>query len=312
MIEDKIYGEDNSEKLLDYIESAIEGNRNAKNVSIETVENILPIYLKTGNLSLYDKMRIEHVRTQASKPYKVFDRGDFLEVVENCKATHPIYNDFTENLQNLECITRGFKDWKQNDEKWHALSIEGFFWELENHLVAFDRDNSKVGFGKDSDNKCTPIKDSWKDDWVEDPHPPWGWSSVPNQAGGFTGFWWYYKTVKSCGYDVDLYLQLEIKLEKPDKPEDRKLCFRVDTRGHRDSQTKIRQDCHNRIIKAGNLEAGGCLVRKPNRMGTGNTMTVALWDEGQKPWLAFMSNGGPDIPATVKNLIEAQIVLDNV
>ena len=47
-------------------------------------------------------------------------------------------------------------------------------------------------------------------------------------------------------------------------------------------------------------------------------MTVAQWDvqysDGQKqdPWLVFNSNGGPDIQATVKNLMEAQSVLDNV
>ena len=36
-------------------------------------------------------------------------------------------------------------------------------------------------------------------------------------------------------------------------------------------------------------------------------MTVAEW---KAPWLVFKPNGGPDIPATVNNLIEAQGVLD--
>ena len=36
-------------------------------------------------------------------------------------------------------------------------------------------------------------------------------------------------------------------------------------------------------------------------------MTVAEW---KAPWLVFKPNGGPDIPAIVNNLIEAQGVLD--
>ena len=78
-------------------------------------------------------------------------------------------------------------------------------------------------------------------------------------------------------------------------------------------RSRIKHDCHGRILNAGNG-----LLRKPDRLRTGKTMTVAQWDvqysDGRKqnPCLVFNSNGGPDIQATVKNLMKAQGVLDNV
>ena len=104
--------------------------------------------------------------------------------------------------------------------------------------------------------------------------------------------------MKSCGHDVEIYLQLEIKLEKKD---DRKLCFKV----FMDEADKdIKWDCHLRILKAGES-----LVRKPKRIGHGKAVTIAEWKD---PWLVFKPNGGLDIPETVKNLMKAQSVLDKV
>ena len=302
LVEDKTGTKDHSGQLKRYYDKVLKGKTKAKKVG---KENILPIYLKTGNQSLFDRMRIEN-----STPYKVFNRCDFWKVVEPCQDAHPILDDFRDHLKSLEDDTQSYGKWGQDrNGKVSHRSCEGFFRKLEEHLVVFDGDNPLVGFDNDSVNKYNPIN-CWTNDWVEALHPPWGWNYVPNQSGGFAGFWWYYKTVKSCGHDVELYLQLEINRDKPDHS---KLCFRVKVKEDTKGLTReIRKNCYDRILEAGKVGSPGDLVCGPNRMGTGYTMTVALWDnkDGQKPWLVLKSNGEVDIQATIKNLMEAQSVLD--
>ena len=310
LIEDKTGTGDHSNQLKKYYDVVSAGDSAAGKVD---EGNIIPIYLKTGNLSLFDKMRIEHVKADktGSKSYKVFDRRDFLQVMERLNTTHTILNDFTKNLKYLESVSKSYTDWKQSDCKRTGSSIEGFFRKLESHLVVFDRDNDLIGFDEIHNTKYGPLENNWKSNWSE--NNPWGWNWVPNQAGGFAGFWWYSKTVQSCGHDVVIYLQLEIqlKLDDANKPTERnkKLCFKVDTLGNESSSDRrnIREDCYTRIDVEKNK------VVRPH-MGNGNTMTFAQWDDekGQNPWLVFNPNGGPDIQNTVKNLIKAQSVLDKV
>ena len=301
LVEDKTGTKDHSGQLKRYYDKVLKGKTKAKKVG---KENILPIYLKTGNQSLFDRLRIEN-----STPYRVFNRCDFWKVVEPYQCAHPILGDFRDHLKSLEGDTQSYREWREdrNGEVSYRL-FEGFFRELENQLCVLNSNSGLVGF--DNKDSAKPTQNTWR----LNGHPSWGWGWVPNPAGGFSGFWWYYRTVESCDIDIEIYLQLEIK---PDKPGDGKLCFKVDTGGLDKEQyhlrSRIKHDCHVRILNAGNG-----LLREPDRMRTGNTMTVALWDvqcsDGQKqnPWLVFKPNGGPDIQATVKNLIKAQGVLDNV
>ena len=108
-----------------YYAKVIQGKTEANKVGRE---NILPIFLKTGNQSFYNHMRIENStsfeidlesRKISSKPYKVFDRGDFLKVVEPYRTAHPILNDFTDYLKSWERGTQRFEDW-QHDVKWES------------------------------------------------------------------------------------------------------------------------------------------------------------------------------------------------
>ena len=305
LIEDKTDTGDHSSQLERYYQLVLRGQTQAGHVDNG---NILPIYLKTGNQSLFDHLRIENVTPY---PYKVFNRCDLLKVVEPYKGTHPILDDFRDHLKSLEDDTQSYREWREDGNgEVSYRSFEGFFRELESQLCVLNSDSGLVGF--DNKDSAKPTQNTWRPNC----HPFWGWGWVANPAGGFFGFWWYYKTVESCDIDVDIYLQLEIK---PDKPGDGKLCFKADASGLDKKQSpnvdlsRIKHDCHDRILNADNG-----LLRKPDRMRTGNTMTVAQWDvqysDGQKqnPWLVFNSNGGPDIQATVKNLMEAQSVLDNV
>jgi len=310
LIEDKTGTRDHSKQLERYYRIVSEGKSAAGKVD---EGNIIPIYLKTGNQSLYEQMRIEKVKYQNSNPYKVFGRVDFLKLMKPFRTAHPIVDDFTDYLKHWEDDTQSYRDWQENGSgKKSYQSLAGFFRELENHLVVFDWDNDLVGFNNTQTDKDNLLENYRKRNWSKD--NPWGWNWVPNQAGGFTGFWWYSKTVQSCGHDVVIYLQLEIqlKLDDENKPTERnkKLCFKVDTLGNESSSERrnIREDCYTRI------EAEKNKLFRPH-MGNGNTMTFAQWDDekGQNPWLVFnKASVGPDIEETVNNLIRAQNILDRV
>jgi hypothetical protein len=94
---------------------------------------------------------------------------------------------------------------------------------------------------------------------------------VPNPSGGFAGCWW--DSVK-----------LDRHMPAPDKfSEDRaylqleesKLCFKVSVEDS-DYRSDVRTQFSRRVIDAG--EMVGLPVEKPQRFGTGDTMTVAVFD----------------------------------
>lgn len=293
LVEDKTGTKDHSQQLNRYYEQVLKGETNAGKVG---KENILPIYLKTGNQSLFDRIRIEN-----STPYKVFDRGDFFTVVECYPSTHPILDDYIDYLRYLEEDTQSFKKWQEgelNRTPWSWKSWQGFFRELENCLVVFDGDNGLVGFDENHNNKPRPLEYIWEGNWHE--AYSWGWNWVNNPAGGFAGFWWYRNKFEANDNEISLYLQLELSL---DNPAARKLCFKVYTEK---PDRNIAKNCQNYIV-----EASGGHVYKPDKMRTGHTMTIARWKDNS--WLVFNKpNGEPNIPETVKNLVKAQSILDSV
>lgn len=314
LIEDKIDGEPDEKQLTRYYKKVVQMIKDETVLMDKSEEDILPIFLKTGNHSLYEQLiEVEH----SLPPYKVFDRGDFLKVVEDYSAAYPILDDFTARLKCWDRATKSFKNWDQAKE-WEYTACQGFFRELENHLTVSDSNIGLVGFDDRPNIKRITEENNWGRSSADAP-PWWKWKLVnPPNGDAFAGFSWYCKTMQSCGHDVDIYLQLEIKLAKPDKPDKpsyRKLCFKViDYTGLDMYRKQIQQDCYQRILKAGN----GLLCR-PNVMRTGNTMTVAQWDDKwkdrskQNPWLVFNKTGvGPDIQETVNNLIKAQHILDRV
>lgn len=306
LIEDKTGTGDHSNQLKRYYDIVSGGDSAAGKVD---EGNIIPIFLKTGNQSLCDKLRIEG---STEHKYRVFERKDFLKVIKPYHGTHPIISDFHNHLKHKEAATNSYEGWRENgnenEEVNYWWSCEGFFRELENHLVVINKDASMVGFDE--------IKNTSEKSWPNGNPEGWGWGWVNNASGGFFGFWWYFRTMESCKENVDLYLQLEIKPDKRKnekpcfRPENGKLCVKVDSKtSDKRLQSKIKWDCNGRVLNAGNN-----LLRKPDVMRRGYWMTVAQWniEDGQNPWLVFNPNGGPDIQNTVKNLIKAQSILDKV
>ena len=299
LIEDKTGTGDHSNQLDCYYKLVRCGKTAAGKVPNE--ENIIPIYLKTETQSLHDKLRIE-----SSTEYKVFERTDFLNVIEPYREAHPIISDFYDYLKPKEAATNSWEGWQKIGNEIEGInyqSCQGFFRKLESQLYVLNSDSGLVGFDK-KDSAETAPNTGQKD-------LPWGWDWVNNPSGGFLGFWWYFRTIVSCNQNVKIYLQLEIKPKEPEtkKPGSEKLCFKVGVKtSDKSLLDEIKWDCHDRILNAGNN-----LLCKPDVMRIGGTMTVAQWGkDGQNPWLAFNPNGVLDIQNTVNNLVKAQSILDEV
>ena len=173
LIEDKTSTSDHSRQLKRYYDAVVEGKTGLGEVC---KKDLFPIFLKTGNQSRAEEKRIEE-SVETGRSYKVFNRQEFLEVLNDYKGSNPILLDFRAHLQEWEDDTKSFKDWREEErEKWSWNAWQGFFRRLEEEL-------------KDCE----------------------GWGYVPNPKGGFLGLWWSANGVEGG----KVYLQLEIVPGKP-------------------------------------------------------------------------------------------------
>lgn len=173
LIEDKTGTKDRDNQLSMNYSAVIDGKTQLGNVA---KEDLYPIYLKTGNQSLADDHRIEAIEN-----YRVFNRTDFLNVLNGYKGCNSTLVDFRQYLQDLDDKTNSYVKWEQSDKRDNWLAWQGFYWCLEGEL--FDG------------TTC------WN-----------GWGYVPNKSGGFLGFWW-----RPSDSDARLYLQIETKPGKEAK-----------------------------------------------------------------------------------------------
>ena len=184
LIEDKTGTSDHGDQLRRYFEHVINGRTQLRNVSEESV---YPIYLKTGNQPRCKDRQIEQVTEGFYRPYKVFRRNDFLDVLCAYGGTHHALIEFRDYLERRECSTKSFSHWKKDKRsEWSWESWEGFYRYLEDTLGAGD------------------------------------WSNVSNPSGGFLGFCWSFIRVNGNG-GPQIYLQLEASLQN----NRHLLCFKV-------------------------------------------------------------------------------------
>ena len=187
LIEDKTSSRDHSGQLKRYYGHVAGGH---SELGETAAEDIYPIYFKTGNQPRWDGRRIERF-IEGANGYRVFHRDDFLRVLNGYKGKNQILVDFRQYLQDWEDETNGYKDWSKDSPK-SGKAWEGFF-------------------------RCLECELGIEDD-VE--YAPWGY--VPNQSGGFLGFWWW------PSGDSAVYLQIE---------GEEKLCFKVNSEGRRGQAT---------------------------------------------------------------------------
>lgn len=143
LIEDKTNTGAHHGQLGRYWNSVVEGKTEFGNVA---ADDLFPIYFKTGNHSLQDREYAE------GQEYAVFDRTDFLGVLDTYTGANAILVDFRDYLRQLELETNSFHDWTR-DGKRTPRGWEGLYrWVEESAL----REGSGCGLVT-SDGEWEPL-----------------------------------------------------------------------------------------------------------------------------------------------------------
>jgi hypothetical protein len=191
--------------------------------------------------------------------YESISRTELLDILKSSnpqQINNNILSDYLEYLENIETWTNAYAD--RLSVEWDNYAWQGFYCALQKLLT---RDDAN-------------------------------WGYVPNQQGGFWGFWWswYSDEENKCS----VYIQLEGK----------KLCFRIEVDALENNKT-LREKWSERILKAAQKYNLNNIVR-PGHMGTGNTMAIAIYD-GE--YIHFDSNGRLNMEKTVDVLHKVEKVL---
>lgn len=155
IIEDKTGSQEHSGQLAKYYQD-VTGRHFRR-------ENILPIYFKTHEQSCYAGVH--------EQGYKVFSRGDLLEILRRCTSANDIFTDFRARMEALETDFLSYRTLPPAEWYWHSWI--GFYKELQTELK--------------EEGEC--------------------WGYVSNPAGGFLRFTWGWQ--HDDQYQCGVYLQLE-------------------------------------------------------------------------------------------------------
>ena len=133
IIEDKTNSKQHSNQLLRY-KSYAESVCNDKNY-----EKPICIYLKTGNESF------QNLNSVRDKGFKIYDRKQFVNILNKYEIKNNIYQDFKLRLKRLEHINN---QWEAKPIKeWNGDDWQGFFQFLDEEieLVGWDYVNNPSG-----------------------------------------------------------------------------------------------------------------------------------------------------------------------
>lgn len=219
------------------------------------VSQMIPIYFKTGYQSKFDTIG----------EFRTYLRKDFLAVLQHGKQhglLNAIYDDFLDHLKQIDALIKQFSIKHSTDWKYHDWV--GFF------TVLYDQRSS---LSSPSDDDST------------------NWGYVANPAGGFVGYWWYFKQLAGRGFTP--YLQLE----------EEKLCFKIMVDDDID-RSAVRDEAYRSIVAEANKI--GLVALRPERMGNGKYMTVGRLDK----YRITTPDGLINVEATIKNLRRAQDIID--
>ena len=125
--------------------------------------DLYPIYCRTGNHSLKDRIDAEN------EGYRVFDRNDFLNVLEEYGGTNSILVDFRDHLRRWKRQTDSFLGWTRNGDR-TSRGWEGFYRSME----------CKAGFADSHHDEWGPLKTQTGSYW--------GIWTVPREQGANSSF----------------------------------------------------------------------------------------------------------------------------
>lgn len=126
LIESKIDEDGDPDTLKRYFREVIDGNTKLGRVVRPEVRRI---FLKTGNQS-----RAEDERIEQATGFMVFNRRDFLDVLDRYQGDHSVVKDFRAHLQRKEDDFNGFR------HGWSWRAWEGLYRHLDGQLGGGDWD----------------------------------------------------------------------------------------------------------------------------------------------------------------------------
>jgi len=174
VIEDKTTTSEHSDQIEKYRKNAAQLTKS--NEETWGPERISVAYVKTGN---------ESIKFQPSNDKLIkLDRRDLIEILDGIQPQEDqILFQFHEHLTAWETETSSYRTDKLFKEEnrelnWSWRGIEGYYRDLEQALHESGKMNSENG-----------------------------WHYVANAAGGFLGFYWFWKPLED--FNCSLYLQIE-------------------------------------------------------------------------------------------------------
>ena len=213
-----------------------------------------------------------------------------LLMEENYNILIPIYYKPFEQSDISIVVKSGYKHFKRRD----MISILEDSVKSSDFAAMYYENLKQIDRALDS-YLCLSC-DQWKSDsWkgffsrLSNEFGDAGWNWVNNPAGGFMGFWWHWYE----GDDCSQYLQLE----------EQKLCFKIWVKND-DERSELRQVWHEKVMAAS--KSSKIKVRKPDRFGSGQYMTVAIFDDDYRAFIGSTI----DYYSTLENIKYAMNILD--
>lgn len=188
-----------------------------------------------------------------SKGYQPYLRQDFLQVLRAGKGvSSDVFQSYFSHLQHLEDQVESYRTRPVSEWGWHSWI--GFYKALKQHL----------GEGN--------------------------WGYVPNQSGGFLGYW--------LGFYGVCHVQLANNQE---------LRFRISVKDA-SQRSILRRQWFRQITK--NSESFGFKTKKPLKFGSGESMIVALLDAPD--FRQQDENGYIDMVATASLILQAKALIQRL
>lgn len=198
---------------------------------------------------------LETLKNVSEKGYAIIDRKMVLSVFNQRQVHNDIFNEFNENLKAIETQTNSFTKFDNLITHWYAG--QGFYIKLQELLG----------------------------EWTD-------WRYVPNQTGGFLGFWYHW--VKTSEYN--LYIQIENAFGYGIK-----LVVKI---GDWTPNTALLYEILSDLQS--NSQKHGLTLSKPTKYKAGETSTLAIIQNS----FAIGSNGNLDIGEFIQTLKKLENLLD--
>ncbi len=189
------------------------------------------------------------------KGYSTFDRKAILSVLTQREVKNEIFNDFKDYLIAIENKTNSYTKFENITSDWKAG--EGFFIKLQELIP----------------------------EWTD-------WRYVPNQTGGFLGFWYHWNGIDECS----IYIQIENSFDYGIK-----LILKVsDWEPSTDLLYEILGEMKPFALK------NGLSITKPDKYRAGETSTLAIVEDA----FAVDNDGNLDIEKFVGTLKALEQTID--